>query len=215
MPNAETAAARVERTTERLDKFLDLQARRAMHAFADEASPREEQRREQDEAKRDLDLRHANARRRYQARYDETFSQFGEQVPQPSGDEYPGDYRRRLFSSLQRKLAAGHDLAGVRADELDTSLIGKLEPELLAAAQAEAERPSRGNLPKDGTMIERTRVDSRTGGRETRFFGRESFIKAMGQAPRRVVGIFGTGGRAVWPPALQSAGFVRVGLMRE
>jgi hypothetical protein len=216
MPTAHDAAQRAERSVERLDRLLSIQSRREMHAIADSIARRDAERAERDEALRDRELRHADSCRKHAQRYDGAFAQFGEVTPQRINGEWPGDYRRRLFTMLQRRIALDHRLAAdVRADDLGTSLIGTLEPELLAAAAQEAERPSRANLPRDGSMIERNRVDARSGARETTFFGRESFIRSMGQAPRRVVGIFGSGGRAVWPPSLQAAGVTKLGLMRE
>jgi hypothetical protein len=215
MSDADAAVDRAERATERLNRYLDFRVHREMRAYADEATEREEQRREQEEARRDCEQRHADACRRHAARYDGAFSQFGEQTPQRINGEYPGDFRRRLFTSLQRKLAPDHRLADARADEMSSSVISNFEQELLDAAQAEAEHPSRENLPRDGSMIERSRVDSRSGARTTTFYGRQSFIKAMGQTPRRVFAFHNRDGLAIWPPRAQAAGFTRQGLMKD
>jgi hypothetical protein len=53
---------------------------------------------------------------------------------------------------------------------------------LFAAAKAEADTPSRANLPPRGEHLERHRVDASTGQKKTEFYGRESFIKADGGA---------------------------------
>jgi hypothetical protein len=197
----------IRATNDRLNRALDRRVAREYLAFADEAEQAEQER-------RDRVLRHGDAIRRHQARYDGAFSSFGEQTPQPINGEYPGDYRRGLFAALQRKLPPDHDLAGVDPEELGTSLIGKLEPELLEAAGDEAERPSEANLPRDGSMLERSRMDSRTGARTINFYGRESFIKAMGAQPRRGFAFHGRDGLAIWPPQAQAAGFVKQPLVR-
>ena len=62
------------------------------------------------------------------------------------------------------------------------------KPMLLDAAKAEGERPSTENLPSDGSLIARNRVDD-MGAKTTEFFGRESFVKSMGLPGRRVLRI--------------------------
>lgn len=68
----------------------------------------------------------------------------------------------------------------------------------LEAAALEGSRPSIANLPPDGSMVERHRVDD-MGQRMTVFFGRESFIKSLGRPGRKVVRIVDArSGNAIW-----------------
>ena len=126
-------------------------------------------------------------RREIQVRYADAFASHGSLVPAPVDDERPGQYRKRLFDALQRKLPGGHDLATVRSDDLVTTATREnFEQMLLQAAIAEGAKPSRDNLPRDGSMISRVRVDDDTGERRTEWYGRESFIKQLGRPGRKV-----------------------------
>ena len=60
---------------------------------------------------------------------------------------------------------------------------------LLDAAVAEGDKPSFANLPKDGSMVTRVRVDPDSGHRRTEYFGRRSFIADLSMEPKRVVRI--------------------------
>ena len=57
---------------------------------------------------------------------------------------------------------------------------------LIEAAKAEGERPSVDNLPPDGSLVARNRVDD-MGAKTTEFFGGESFVKSMGLPGRQGV----------------------------
>jgi hypothetical protein len=208
MSAVDDAAARAERATERLNKFLDFKVRREMRAYADEAAAQEKQRRDQARER-------AEYRRKHQENYDAAFSLFGERTPEPAADEAPGTYRRRLFRALQRKLPDCHDLGDLDPWELSTSVIEKFEQDLIDAAMSEAEQPSGTNLPADGSLAERSRTDSKTGRRETRFYGRESFIKSMSRPGRRVVAILGSDGVAIWPPYARAKGYAKQGIFRD
>jgi hypothetical protein len=120
------------------------------------------------------------------ARYADAFSAFNVEVPPPIDGELPGRYRRRLFDRLVRKLPSLHDLAEIRADELQSAVIDNFEPGLLIEAVSEGLRPSFENLPPDGLLIARNRVDKATNERSVEYFGRQSFIKSMGREARRV-----------------------------
>jgi hypothetical protein len=128
---------------------------------------------------REQDRHHAESRQRIQTRYDDAFASFGEHTPPPVADEYPGDYRRRLLQRLINKLPAGSDWATSRADDFDSAAIKPIEAQVLAAAKVEGDWPSRQNLPRDGSMVKRERVDRATGARTTTWHGRTSFIKAL------------------------------------
>jgi hypothetical protein len=84
------------------ERFADIMAhdnaRRAAQVRADDAARMMAAR---EQARADADLR-----REYQARYADAFASHGTLVPAPVDDERPGQYRQRLFDSLQRKIAS-------------------------------------------------------------------------------------------------------------
>jgi hypothetical protein len=122
--------------------------------------------------------------------YDDAFRAHGVETPPPRDDERPSAYRRRLFNRLVRKLPDRHDLAGVRADELPAGqAFVTFEAMLLQAAKQEGEKPSFDNLPRDGSMIARHRVDADTGQKITEYYGRRSFIGDLNRPARRVTAI--------------------------
>jgi hypothetical protein len=138
-------------------------------------------------AERERAREDAERRRQYQVRYADAFAAFGTQVPAPVDDERPGEYRKRLYEHLRHKLPGGHELATIRADDIPSGNVARnFEQMLLEAARVEGERPSVDNLPRDGSMISRVRVDPDSNQRITEWFGRESFIKQMGREARKV-----------------------------
>jgi hypothetical protein len=178
MPNS-SALARLDDTVTRLDSVIDARLRRVE---AQQAREDAEQRRA-DAAQARAD---AEACREIGERYDPAFVAHGTQTPQPIDDERPGKYQRRLFTRLQRKLPDSHKLADIDAYDLPLSVLSNFEQALIEAATGEGEHPSEENLPEDGSMIARTRVDN-MGQRRTEFYGRESFIKSMGRGGQRVL----------------------------
>ena len=107
-------------------------------------------------------MRTPTQRRELQVRYADSFAAFGTQPPMPVDDESPGRYRKRLFDSLQRKLPATHELATIRSDDLSSAsgqARAHFEQMLLQAAAAEGATPSAANLPRDGSMVTRVRID--------------------------------------------------------
>jgi hypothetical protein len=84
-----------------------------------------------------------------------------------------------LFRSLQDRLSPRHRLYAIEARRLDGDAIKTLEPMLHEAARAEGHTPSFENLPRDGSMVSRERIEPQTNHRQVEWFGRESFIKAM------------------------------------
>jgi hypothetical protein len=125
-----------------------------------------------------------------QVRYADAFNGFNVETPPPVDDETPGQYRRRLFGRLQRKLPDGHELADLRADDignLSPTAFAHFEGRLLEEALREGQTPSFENLPADGSLVARHRVDSVTGEKSTMFYGRRSFIADMNRSGQRVV----------------------------
>ena len=99
------------------------------------------------------------------SKFDDAFAAFSTETPQARDDEAPGDYRRRLFERLRRRLPDSHDLANIRADELPSGQAYlNFERMIIDAAKAEGERPSFDNLPPSGELIsafERTKTAAR------------------------------------------------------
>ena len=102
----------------------------------------------------------------------------------------PSEYRRRLFGRLQCKLPSDHSLADIRSDDLRAltkAAFEIFERQMLDAAKQEGERPSASNLPADGSLISRTRVDPDTGEKHIDWYGARSFIADMSRGGRRVL----------------------------
>jgi hypothetical protein len=175
--------SKLDDTLSRADDLLRERLRREKAALEAEDAERADEARAQARAD-------AHRNREIGEIYDDAFRAFGVTTPEPADDERPRQYRRRLYERLRRKLPSSHDLAGVRADELPAGqAFVNFEAMLLDAAKAEGERPSVENLPDDGSLIARTRVDANTGTKFNEFFGRESFVKQMGMPGRRVLNI--------------------------
>ncbi len=153
--------------------------------------------------RRDRARNRADACRRHQERYADSFDAFGAQTPPPIDGEFPGDYRRRLLQRLIDKLPNGARWSGTQADDFGRDMIGPIEQEVLSAATAEGERPSPENLPDDGTLIARHRVDSATGQRFTEYFGKRSFIADMNRPGKRLVAIHTPTGSVLFGNALR------------
>jgi hypothetical protein len=159
-----------------IDRRADAEEAQARADAADRMMAERERAREDAERKREIQVRYADA-----------FASHGSLVPAPVDDERPGQYRKRLFDSLQRKLPPTHDLATIRSDDLSSDIARRnFESMVLEAAKAEGLTPSRENLPRDGSMVSRVRVDDDTGERRTEWYGRESFIKQLGRPGRKV-----------------------------
>jgi hypothetical protein len=136
------------------------------------------------------------------AKYQSAFASFGEQVPQASADERPGQYRARLYETLRRRLPSSNEWADVRADSVPASARDQIESMVINAAKAEGERPSVVNLPPD-RMVQRNRVDENSGAKTVEWFGRESFIKGLSQPGRKVTRFLDPRSRSVlWGPPL-------------
>lgn len=160
------------------ERFADLMAQDRARRDAERIMAERQQARED-----------ADQRRELQVRYADSFAAFGTQPPMPVDDESPGRYRKRLFDSLQRKLPATHELATIRSDDLSSAsgqARAHFEQMLLQAAAAEGATPSAANLPRDGSMVTRVRIDPDSGAKRTEFYGRRSFIKDLNQPARRV-----------------------------
>jgi len=195
-----SATARFDETISRLDSVLDRSMRRVEAVEARIDAEREDARRQ-----RQRDNMHE--RTEIASRYSDAYRSFGSEVPMPVDDEAPSRYRGRLFNRLARRLASDHELSSIRADDLSSSAVvfDNFERMMLDAAKAEGERPSIDNLPSDGSLIMRTRVDD-MGEKQINFYGKESFIRGMGREGRRVRCIRDPrSGQAIWGTGLPQA----------
>jgi hypothetical protein len=173
---------RFDDTLSRIDNVLDAQVRRIEKVEAEQAAEREEARRQ-----RQRDAMYE--RTEIGSRYADAFRSFGTEVPAPVDDEAPSAYRRRLFNRLARKLPPDHKLASIRSDDLGSQpqVFDNFEEMIIAAAKAEGEHPSEENLPPNGEMISRARVDADSGSKITEWYATESFIKGLTRPGRKVL----------------------------
>ena len=143
---------RLDETFARADEVLRARLKHEQAALEREDA---EQRRADAEASR----ADAECRRMITTKFDDAFASFSVETPPARDDEAPGDYRRRLFERLRRRLPDSHDLANIRADELPSGpAYLNFEKMIIDAAKAEGEKPSFDNLPCVGSLISRTRV---------------------------------------------------------
>ena len=184
MADIQDAAQRIRDTTQRVDAFFDQIA--------------EEKRRRDEDDRRNQHQIDAAKRLDTQVRFDEALSPFGERAPAPNAAADPADYRYDLMRLAKRKLGRDDDrpvpgfphatvseLARQKLSDCPDSVLDVVEPMLLAATKLQAEQPAHSTLPPAGQFVERFEADA-TGVRKTKFFGKESFIKAMSRAGRRV-----------------------------
>ena len=191
---------RFDSTMARADRVLAERLKREIAAQEAEDAARADEAREKARAD-------AEKRRMVAAKFDDAFRAFSVETPQARDDESPGQYRRRLFSRLQRKLPDSHDLVDIRADDLPSGQAYlNFEQMIIDAAKAEGEKPSFDNLPSDGSLIARQRVDDATNAKWTEYFGKESFIKSLGREGRKVVRIVHPSLGALWGQPFSRAG---------
>jgi hypothetical protein len=179
MPNS-SALARLDDTVTRLDSVIDARLRRVEEQQAREDAARADAARARYRAD-------ANDCREHAARYDGSFAAFGVETPPPRDGEDPDDFRCRLFRRLLKRLPDDHSLQGIDPSELPATALNNLEEQLIRDAAAEGANPSEANLPPDGSMISRARVDADTGSKTTEFFGKRSFIADLTRPGRKVL----------------------------
>jgi hypothetical protein len=117
-------------------------------------------------------------------------------TPQPAADEYPGDYRRRLFKGLLDKLPLGRDLLGLDPNELDTHAIKAFELQLIDATKGEGENPTGSNIPEDldDPRARRERTDN-MGRRFIEWKVKHSLIKDFSRPLLKVLRFIGPSGK--------------------
>jgi hypothetical protein len=175
--------ARLDATMTRADEVIRARLKR-------EIAEQEREDAERAGAARQKARDDAEKRRMVATKFDDAFASFSAETPQARDDESPGDYRRRLYERLRRRLPDSHELVNVRADELPSGpAYLNFERMVIDAAKAEGEQPSFDNLPRDGSLIARKRVDAATGKKATHWYGRESFLKELGRPAQKVTAI--------------------------
>ena len=115
-----------------------------------------------------------------QARADAVFAGFGERAPRPLEGETLIDYRKRLATRLKKHSPTW---GKVKFSELPESAFKIAEDTVYNDATAAAANPV--DL-EAGELRMVTKIDPTTGVRSNVFYGKESFVKAMGRPGRRV-----------------------------
>jgi hypothetical protein len=174
MSDAQSALARINRSTDRLDAILN--------ARADALDSRAE------EERRDTMRRHADRCGEHRLKYDDAFAPFGRRAPEPAADSFPPDYRRQLFGMGLSMLPSDHDLVGVKPEELSPAAVIPMEQKLFEALQQQAQTPTGDNRADSvyDPKARRVLVDPDTGQRVTTFVAKTSFIKDFAGRGQRV-----------------------------
>ena len=115
-----------------------------------------------------------------QARADTVFNGFGQRAPRPLDGEILIDYRRRLATKLKPHSKIW---GNVKLSVLPEEAFGIAENQIYTDATTAATNPV--DL-EAGELRMVTKIDPATGVRSNVFYGKESFVKAMGRPGRRV-----------------------------
>jgi hypothetical protein len=115
-----------------------------------------------------------------QSRADAVFNGFGQRAPRPLDGEGILDYRKRLATKLKNHSAIWK---GVKLSVLPEEAFGIAETQIYTDATTAATNPV--DL-EAGELRMVTKIDPATGVRSNVFYGKESFVKAMGRPGRRV-----------------------------
>ena len=128
---------------------------------------------------------HFEASRQFQAYYDETLRRVGTRAPAPALGQSVNDYRRETLRQLKRTfLPPAHQYYQVQYRSLRADALDAIEPQFLTVIETEALNPA--NLaPGEIRPIEK--IDE-FGNKRIDWVGRESFVRDMMPASRRVLG---------------------------
>jgi hypothetical protein len=108
------------------------------------------------------------------------FNGFGQRAPRPLEGEGLVDYRKRLATKLK---SYSPTWKSVKFSQLPEEAFGVAENQVYSDAIAAATNPT--DL-EAGELRQVTKTDPSTGVRTIVFYGKESFVKAMGRPGRRV-----------------------------
>ena len=120
-----------------------------------------------------------------QERWDGTFAKLDRSCPAQRADEAPVDYLRRLSRIGRRYIPKGEQMASVNFAELNDDVVPKFSELMRAAVERNLYRTD--NMAP-GELRAVMRVDENTGQKIREWIGPDSFVKAMGQPCRRVIG---------------------------
>jgi hypothetical protein len=120
-----------------------------------------------------------------QERWDATFSKLDRSCPAQRADEAPVDYLRRLSRVGRRYIPKGEQMASVNFAELPDNVVGKYSELMRQCVEKNIRRTD--NM-QHGELRPILVVDEQTGMKVRQFIGPDSFVKAMSQPCRRVVG---------------------------
>jgi hypothetical protein len=122
---------------------------------------------------------------KYREYYNRELSDIGFQAPTPKAGQKGGNYRRTALQTFADSLLPQrHELAKVDYLDIPYDAVKIFEPQVLKACVKEYQNPN--NVPL-GELREITKIHPQSGHKMNIFVGRESFVKAMGRAGRRVV----------------------------
>jgi hypothetical protein len=120
-----------------------------------------------------------------QERWDATFSKLDRSCPAQRADEAQVDYLRRLSRIGRRYIPKGEQMASVNFAELPDNVVGKYS-ELMR--QCVERNIMRTDNMAPGELRAVMITDENTGAKHRCWVGKDSFVKAMMQPCRRVVG---------------------------
>jgi hypothetical protein len=120
-----------------------------------------------------------------QERWDGTFAKLDRSCPARRADEAEVDYLRRLSRIGKKYIPRGEQMASVKFSELPDEVVPKFSELMRAAVERNLYRTD--NMAP-GEMRAVMRIDENTGQKIREFYGPDSFVKAMGQPCRRVIG---------------------------
>jgi hypothetical protein len=120
-----------------------------------------------------------------QARWDETFSKLDRSCPARRADESGPDFLRRLSRIGRKYIPKGEEMASVNFAELPDKYVGRYS-ELMR--QCVERNIMRTDNMQPGELRPVMTVDEQTGMKVRQFIGPDSFVKAMSQPCRKVIG---------------------------
>jgi hypothetical protein len=151
--------------------------------------------RELEQLRYERELRRRSIATHYQVRADAVFAEWGTKAKARIEGQDPEGYRRDLCVQAKKLLpysddrpspdykATFRDLRSLKLWSMSPEVFAGFEPQIYQAAAAAYARDDTVPL---GEMRAVTKVDPVTGYKETRFYGREHFCKAMNREGRRV-----------------------------
>jgi hypothetical protein len=120
-----------------------------------------------------------------QERWDGTFAKLDRSCPAQRADEASVDYLRRLSRIGRRYIPKGEQMASVNFAELPDEVVPKFSELMRATVERNLYRTD--NMAP-GEMRAVMRTDENTGQKIREWIGPDSFVKAMSQPCRRVIG---------------------------